>query len=1074
MSWVPVSSQRAADSPLQTELVEGREAAAGEVLAKFRGALPSEVPTLVDAAVVHPLPTGAYRIRSRSRTTANLVASLTGRPDVMYVEPNYVVRGSAVSNDPFLPNEWFLHNSSMPGADISASGAWEVTTGSTAFVVAVIDSGIDHRHVDLVGNLWTAPSAYTINVNGTPVTCPAGSHGFDTITGSCDAVDAAGHGTAMAGIIGAVGNNATGGVGVNWRTSIMDLRFLGGDNRGFVSDAITSIDVALQLKTIFGAAANVRVLSNSWGADEGSLALRDAVARTTPANVLFVAAAMNDSRDLDVWPRFPAAYPLANVVAVAATTRSDGLASFSNYGASTVHLGAPGDNIQTTAPGNSYLGSTGTSPATAVVSGVAALVLSACPVDTAQLKDTLLQTVDPVAALAGKTITGGRVNADAALRRCTGGSQPLSVTITTPAAQTHFVAPATIAITADASDADGQVTQVEFYADGARLGSASTPPYTFSWTNVAAGSYSLSAIATDNRGRMASSPVIDCIFVDPPDTPVSSSPWAATDIGPTGLTGSASCRSGVFNVRGGGADVWGTADAFQYVYQPLNGDGTIVARVASVENVAPWTKAGVMIRNTLSPSSAHAFMLVSAGKGFAFQRRTIDGGTSMSTSAGLGVAPQWVRLSRAGQTITAAISADGAAWTTIGQDTFAMAPTVYVGLAVSSHDTTHLAQATFESVLVTAVTAASLPAGWDHSDVGTVGPEGSAAESAGMFTIEGAGADIWNSADAFHYAYLRLSGDVAIVSRVTSVETVAPWTKAGVMIRETLSPSSAHAMMLVSAGKGFAFQRRTSTDGLSTSTPAGTGVAPQWLKLTRTGQTIAASISTDGATWTEIGRDTFSMGAGVYVGLAVSSHDATRTATATFDHVSAAQIAPLPQGWTASDVGSVGVAGSAQESAGTFTVSGAGADVWSTADAFHYAYTPLSGDGSIVARVDSVENVAAWTKAGVMIRASLDPGSPQAFMLISAGKGLAFQRRVAAGGLSTSTPGDAPTAPQWVKLVRDGQTISAWASADGVAWMFVGQDTFSMAANAYVGLAVSSHDATRLARATFTNVTRTP
>jgi regulation of enolase protein 1 (concanavalin A-like superfamily) len=251
-------------------------------------------------------------------------------------------------------------------------------------------------------------------------------------------------------------------------------------------------------------------------------------------------------------------------------------------------------------------------------------------------------------------------------------------------------------------------------------------------------------------------------------------------------------------------------------------------------------------------------------------------------------------------------------------------------------------------------------------------------------------------------------------------------------------------------------------------------VAPQWLKLTRTGQTIAASISTDGATWTEIGRDTFSMGAGVYVGLAVSSHDATRTATATFDHVSAARIAPLPQGWTASDVGSVGVAGSAQESAGTFTVSGAGADVWGTADAFHYAYTSLGGNGSIVARVNSVEHVAPWTKAGVMIRASLDPGSPQAFMLVSAGKGLAFQRRAAAGGVSTSTPGDALTAPQWVKLVREGQTISAWASADGVVWTFVGQDTFSMAATVYVGLSVSSHDATRLAMATFTNVTRTP
>jgi hypothetical protein len=191
---------------------------------------------LVDAAVKHPLPTGACLIRSRSRSTADLVASLSGRGDVVYAEPNYVVRGTAVPNDPYFPNEWFLNNSSMPRADISAPEAWDVTTGSAAFVVAAIDTGSDHRHVDLVGNLWTAPSAYTIDVNGSAVTCPAGSHGFDTITGTCDAVDPHGHGTAMAGIIGAVGNNATGGTGVNWRTSIMDLRFLGPDGRGFISN----------------------------------------------------------------------------------------------------------------------------------------------------------------------------------------------------------------------------------------------------------------------------------------------------------------------------------------------------------------------------------------------------------------------------------------------------------------------------------------------------------------------------------------------------------------------------------------------------------------------------------------------------------------------------------------------------------------------------------------------------------------------------------------------------------------------------------------------------------------------
>jgi regulation of enolase protein 1 (concanavalin A-like superfamily) len=153
-------------------------------------------------------------------------------------------------------------------------------------------------------------------------------------------------------------------------------------------------------------------------------------------------------------------------------------------------------------------------------------------------------------------------------------------------------------------------------------------------------------------------------------------------------------------------------------------------------------------------------------------------------------------------------------------------------------------------------------------------------------------------------------------------------------------------------------------------------------------------------------------------------------------------------------------------------VAGAGADVWGTADAFHYAYKTLSGDGTIIARVASIEYVHAWTKAGVMIRASESPSSAQAFMLVAASstKGVPFQRRVADGGSSTSTPGSFNTAPRWVKLVRSGNTISGYESADGVKWTLVGSDTFAMGPNVMIGLAVSSHVAGTNATATFTNV----
>ncbi|MEO8522165.1 MAG: hypothetical protein ABI603_12425, partial [Acidobacteriota bacterium] len=185
--------------------------------------------------------------------------------------------------------------------------------------------------------------------------------------------------------------------------------------------------------------------------------------------------------------------------------------------------------------------------------------------------------------------------------------------------------------------------------------------------------------------------------------------------------------------------------------------------------------------------------------------------------------------------------------------------------------------------------------------------------------------------------------------------------------------------------------------------------------------------------------------------------------------------APLPSPWQHADIGSVGVAGSANYDGSTaiFTVKGAGADVWGTQDALHFVYQSLTGDGSIVARVASVSNTAAWVKAGVMIRDTLDANSAQAMMLVSYSKGLAFQRRTAAGGLSTSTSGALSGAPYYVRLDRSGSTISAFQSSDGVNWTLVGIDTFSMTATVYVGIGVSSHSTAATATATFDNITAT-
>lgn len=195
----------------------------------------------------------------------------------------------------------------------------------------------------------------------------------------------------------------------------------------------------------------------------------------------------------------------------------------------------------------------------------------------------------------------------------------------------------------------------------------------------------------------------------------------------------------------------------------------------------------------------------------------------------------------------------------------------------------------FSVVLVTllagldaSAVAQSLPVGWGTTDVGAVGAAGSANGDLTALTVAGAGADVWGSADAFRFAYTTLVGDGSVVTQVVSEDYVADWTKAGVMMRETLAPGSRHAFMLVSPGKGLAFQRRLATSGVSTNTSGGSGKAPYFVKLTRAGNTFTASKSIDGAAWTTVGSDTIAMGATIYAGVAVSSHVAATLATATF------------------------------------------------------------------------------------------------------------------------------------------------------------------------------------------------
>ena len=384
-----VSTQGQRRARFEVEIVNNRVTVAREVLVKFRepfrtAQLGQIVSTADPDAVEAVGRSGIFRVRSRSFTTAALLALLGRRPDLQYVEPNFVVHALIEPNDPSFPQLWGLRNlgqavngglAGAAGADIHALDAWDVSIGSTDNVVAVVDTGIDYTHPDLAPNIWSAPDRFTVSINGTSITCEAGTHGFNAIDQSCDPMDDHEHGTHVSGTIGATGNNSVGVVGINWTASIMGLKFLDAGGSGTVADAINAIEFAIQAKQAFAATggANVRVLSNSWGGGDFSQALLDEINSANSHDMLFVAAAGNNGVPNEILPTYPASYDTPNMIAVAATTNTDARAYFSNYGAHSVHLGAPGYDILSTIIGGAYGFLSGTSMATPHVSGAAAL-----------------------------------------------------------------------------------------------------------------------------------------------------------------------------------------------------------------------------------------------------------------------------------------------------------------------------------------------------------------------------------------------------------------------------------------------------------------------------------------------------------------------------------------------------------------------------------------------------------------------------------------------------------------------------------------------------------------------------
>lgn len=339
-------------------------------------------------------------------------------PAVLYAEPNYIVSVAGVPDDAQFDQLWGMHNTGQTGgvedADIDAVEAWDISTGTKDVVIGVIDSGVDHTHPDLNANMWVNPGEIAgdgIDNDGNGYIDDI--HGINAITNSGDPMDDNGHGTHVAGTIGATGNNGEGVVGVNHTTSMVGCKFLSAAGTGSSADAIKCIDYMVALKN---SGVNLRITNNSWGGGGFSQAVHDSITASAEADMLFVAAAGNDAVDNDVNPHYPSSYDHDAILAVAGTNHTDGMYSDSQWGLTSVDIAAPGRNVHSTVPGNRYATFSGTSMATPHVAGVAALALSVNPeLTTAELKELIMTTGDDNAATQGLTVTGKRLNAKNAL-----------------------------------------------------------------------------------------------------------------------------------------------------------------------------------------------------------------------------------------------------------------------------------------------------------------------------------------------------------------------------------------------------------------------------------------------------------------------------------------------------------------------------------------------------------------------------------------------------------------------------------------------------------------------------------
>lgn len=594
--------------------------------------------------------------------------------------------------------------------------------------------------------------------------------------------------------------------------------------------------------------------------------------------------------------------------------------------------------------------------------------------------------------------------------------------------------------------------------------------------------------------------------------------WQMQDVGVVGVPGSTEpALAGGMVVAGAGADIWGGADGFHFAYQEIEGDVEIVARLDSMEKTHAWAKAGVMIRASLSESSPHAMVAMAPEKGATFIRRQgtaqwshddahqavriIDKNGRLTyqqrgsavddrvdDSATAGPIPRWIKLVRRGQVIQAFDSADGKAWSWLGTEELKLQARCFVGLAVTSHDASRTCRAEFSGIRIetpAALTSRAAQTGRGDGLSATYYPKKNLSGN-GLSRVDPNIDFDWGSGSPMEGIgrndfSVRWEGELEAQFtepygiHLISDDRARLWINGDLLIDEWTEHAEQVSTALVNleAGKRYLvrvehFENRGRAVARllwsSPSTPR--QPIPQSQLYSR-----PADADGDGL------PDLYELAQGLNPTdpRDAEAPDGSITRQQRYaKSLDAAVEARRVGSWLHQDVGQVGPSGSARLNGKSWAVSGAGPDIWANADGFHFVYQPVPGNGAFVARVGQQEATDPWAKAGIMIRESLEAGSRHVLLAATPGHGLVFLKREETQGTTSMESAAADVVGPWLKLVRQGTFVSAYASSDGSTWAWIGAQDLPIGAAPLVGLAVNSHDNARLGAVVFEDVSWTP